>query len=140
MKDAPEFDLPGGLVENRIRQAKAEYMSNLQRGGQSFDEEALKAFEENIRTAIESELRPQVFLMVLARKEGIEVNSQEVELQIYSAAMRAGQDYRKMSEAYRRAGLTNDIYDRLLAEKALKLAYDAATITEVEDQPAEKSE
>ena len=40
-----------------------------------------------------------------------------------------------MSEAYRRAGLTNEIYDRLLADKAMDFVYSKAEVTEI-DAPA----
>ena len=38
--------------------------------------------------------------MALAQKENITVNDQEVEMAIYGMAMRAQQDYKKVSEAY----------------------------------------
>jgi len=132
LEKAPAFDVPAGLVESRLRRASAEYFSAMQKEGQAPDEKAVKDFRDNSRPAIERELRPQVFLMALARKEGLDVTNEEVEMQIYSMAARAGQDYRHMSEAYRRAGMTNEIYDRLLADKAMNFIYDKAEITEIE--------
>mgnify|MGYP002226442588 CR=1 FL=1 len=76
-------------------------------------------------------LRPQVFLMALARRKNITVNDQEVEMAIYGMAMRAQQDYKKVSEAYHKSGLIYELRDRILADKALEMVYSKAKINEV---------
>ncbi len=126
------FDLPAVLVNSRVRRAVNEHDSVIRHEGKEPDGK----YEEVVRPQIEEELRPQVFLMALARKENLEVKPQEIELQIYQMAMRSGQDYKKMSDLYHRAGLTNDIHDRLLADKALDLVYKKANVVEVDEEPA----
>ena len=86
--------------------------------------------EEAKKEALET-LRPQVFLMALAQKENITVNDQEVEMAIYGMAMRAQQDYKKVSEAYHKSGLIYELRDRILADKALEMVYSKAKINEV---------
>ncbi|MEI3479396.1 MAG: hypothetical protein V8Q84_10210 [Bilophila sp.] len=51
---------------------------------------------------------------------------------IYGMAMRAQQDYQKVSEAYHKSGLIHDLRDRVLADKAMELVYSKAKITETE--------
>ncbi len=131
-----DVELPASLLETRTRRMLAEQMMHMQRTGQEVDPETdLKTREEEMRAKAAESLKTQVFLMALARKENLDVSSQDVEMQIFSSAMRAGQDYQKVSEAYRRSGMTNDIHDRMLADKAMELVYSKATITEIEDTP-----
>ena len=66
-----------------------------------------------------------------AQKENITVNDQEVEMAIYGMAMRAQQDYKKVSEAYHKSGLIYELRDRILADKALEMVYSKAKINEV---------
>ena len=132
------FDLPQSLVDVRVRRAVSEHFARQSGDAAQPSEEERTAYADKVRPDIEAALRPQVFLMALARKENLEAKPEEVELQIYQMAMRAGQDYHKLSEAYRRAGLTNDIHDRVLADKALSLIYSKAKVQEVE--PAAKAD
>ena len=46
-------------------------------------------------------------------------------------AMRAQQDYKKVSEAYHKSGLIYELRDRILADKALEMVYSKAKINEV---------
>ena len=131
------FDLPQTLVETRVRRAVNEHFARQAADAAQPSDEERAAYADKVRPEIEQALRPQVFLMALARKENLEVKNEEVELQIYQMAMRAGQDYRKLSDAYRRAGLHNDIHDRVLADKAQALVYSKAKVQEVE--PAGKA-
>ena len=126
------FDLPAVLVNSRVRRAVNQHDAVIRHEGKEPDGK----YEEVVRPEVEKELRPQVFLMALARKENLEVKPQEIELQIYQMAMRAGQDYKKMSEIYHSAGLTNDIHDRLLADKAMDFIYKKANVVEVDEEPA----
>lgn len=130
-------DLPQSLVDVRVRRAVAEHFARQSGDAAQPSEEERNAYADKVRPDIEQALRPQVFLMALARKENLDVKPEEVELQIYQMAMRSGQDYRKLSDAYRRAGLNNDLYDRLLADKAISLVYSKAKVHEVEPARAE---
>lgn len=136
MKDV-SFDLPASLVESRVRRIVSDRFSRMARSGQPPDEAARTEMEAEAKKQAEEDLKPQVFLMTLARKEGLDVHPQEVEMQIYSMAMRAGQDYKKVSEAYRRSGLVHEVHDRILADKGMDFVYSKAVITEVEPKAAE---
>lgn len=126
------FELPKTLVESRTRRLLSDRFGRLARTGAMPEEGEREKMEAEAKAQAEEDLKPQVFLMTLARKEGLDVHPQEVEMQIYSMAMRAGQDYQKVSDAYRRSGLVHEIHDRILADKGMDFIYSKAVITEVE--------
>ena len=128
------FDIPEAMLNARVERVMQEQAMKLQRMGiddlrkeQAQDEKREEAKKEALET-----LRPQVFLMALAQKEHLTVSEQEVEMAIYGMAMRAQQDYKKLSEAYHKSGLIHELRDRILADKAMELVYSKAKVTEVE--------
>ncbi len=127
------FEIPESMLNARVERVVQEQAMKLQRMGiddlrkdQAQEEKREEAKKEALET-----LRPQVFLMALAQKENITVSDQEVEMAIYGMAMRAQQDYKKVSEAYHKSGLIYELRDRILADKALELVYSKAKINEV---------
>ena len=127
------FEIPDSMLNARVERVVQEQAMKLQRMGiddlrkdQAQEEKREEAKKEALET-----LRPQVFLMALAQKENITVNDQEVEMAIYGMAMRAQQDYKKVSEAYHKSGLIYELRDRILADKALEMVYSKAKINEV---------
>lgn len=128
------FDIPEAMLNARVDRVMHEHSMQLQRMGIDDlrkDKAEEEKREEARKEALET-LRPQVFLMALAQKENLTVNEQEVEMAIYGMAMRAQQDYQKVSEAYHKSGLIHDLRDRILADKAMELVYSKAKITETE--------
>lgn len=128
------FDIPEAMLNARVDRVMHEHSMQLQRMGIDDlrkDKAEEEKREEAKKEALET-LRPQVFLMALAQKENLTVNDQEVEMAIYGMAMRAQQDYKKVSEAYHKSGLIHDLRDRILADKAMELVYSKAKITETE--------
>ena len=131
--DKVSFEIPDSMLNARVERVVQEQAMKLQRMGiddlrkdQAQEEKREEAKKEALET-----LRPQVFLMALAQKENITVNDQEVEMAIYGMAMRAQQDYKKVSEAYHKSGLIYELRDRILADKALEMVYSKAKINEV---------
>lgn len=127
------FDIPESMLKARVDRVMQEQAMKLQRMGiddlrkdQAQEEKRAEAEKEALTT-----LRPQVFLMALGVKEGLTVSDQEVEMAIYSMAMRAQQDYHKLSEAYHKSGLIHELRDRVLADKAMELVYSKAKINDV---------
>ena len=126
------FEIPNSMLNARVERVVQEQAMKLQRMGLDLrkDQAQEEKREEAKKEALET-LRPQVFLMALAQKENITVNDQEVEMAIYGMAMRAQQDYKKVSEAYHKSGLIYELRDRILADKALEMVYSKAKINEV---------
>ena len=118
-----EVALPEGLVTSRV----ARILDSRSEGKtEATDEDRAAAREEALK-----DLRPEVFLMTLAKKEKLEVSEQEVNMHIYSMALRARQDYQQVREAYQRSGLIYELRDRILADKAMEHVYSKAVVTEV---------
>ena len=127
------FDIPEAMLDARVERVMQEQAMKLQRMGLDDlrkDQAQEEKREEAKKEALET-LRPQVFLMALAQKEHLTVSEQEVEMAIYGMAMRAQQDYKKLSEAYHKSGLIYELRDRILADKALEMVYSKAKINEV---------
>ena len=125
------FEIPDSMLNARVERVVQEQAMKLQRMGLDDlrkDQAQEEKREEAKKEALET-LRPQVFLMALAQKENITVNDQEVEMA--GMAMRAQQDYKKVSEAYHKSGLIYELRDRILADKALEMVYSKAKINEV---------
>ena len=134
LMDGVEFDVPAALLNARVERILGERAMRLQQMGKKIED--LNKTPEELRAEAETEaletLRPQVFLMTLGRKENLTVSDQDVEMAIYSMAMRAQQDYQKVRDAYHRSGLVHELRDRILADKAIEFVYSKANINEVE--------
>lgn len=132
------YDVPESMIQARIGRILNERAMRLQRMGKSLDElgKSKDELTEEAKAEALETLRPQVFLMALARKENLSVSDQEVEMAIYSMAMRAQQDYKQVREAYHRSGLIHELRDRILADKAVECIYSKAVITEIEPDTA----
>ena len=125
------FEIPDSMLNARVERVVQEQAMKLQRMGLDDLRQAQEEKREEAKKEALETLRPQVFLMALAQKENITVNDQEVEMAIYGMAMRAQQDYKKVSEAYHKSGLIYELRDRILADKALEMVYSKAKINEV---------
>lgn len=124
------FDIPETMLQSRIERVITDRRIRLERMGQSLDALGKSADElhEEARAEAVERLRPQIFLMALAQKEKLAVTDQEVEMAIYAMALRAGQEYRQLLQAYYRSGLVYELRDRLLADKALEFIYSKANV------------
>lgn len=122
------FDIPESMLETRIERVLGDREMRLQRMGKSIEElgKSKEELREEAKTEALEGLRSQVFLMALAEKEKLSVSEREVEMAIYTMAMRARQDYQQVREAYHRSGLVFELRDRLLADKAMDMVYDKA--------------
>ncbi len=120
-----EIPLPEGLLKSRV----ARFLENNKASGEKA--EPTQEEQETAQKEAEHDLRPEVFLMALGKKEKIEVTDQEVDMHIYSMAVRARQDYQQVRDIYQRTGLIHELRDRILADKAMDYVYSKAQVTEV---------
>ena len=100
------------------------------------EEELLK----EVQPQAEEITRMQVLLLAIAKKEGLDVNEQEVNAQLYQLCMRSGEDFKQVREAYEKSGMIFTLRDRILADKAMDAIYAKAQVKEVEPKAAEKTE
>ncbi len=129
-----DFDLPESMIDTHTRTALADRREQLERQGRSL-ESLGKTPEELLaeaRVEAEAVTRSQVFLMAVAKKEGLEVQEQEVDVAIYHMAQSSGQDYKQLKDDYVRSGHIFTLRDRMLADKAMDIIYTKAKVTEID--------
>ncbi len=135
-----DFPLPEAIVDTHVRSMLADRKSRLERQGKSL--ESLGKSAEELRAEVlpeaENIARAQTFLLAVARKEGLDVPEQEVDMQLFQLAQRSGEDFKQLKDAYVRTGMIFTLKDRLLADKAMEAIYAKAKVVEVE--PKESAE
>ncbi len=117
-----EFDLPNNIVEQEIS-------VQLNNKAASMSEEEIKELRENkekleeLKKEIEPEAKKSVkatFIVdALAKKEGINVDDQEVIQTIYYEAMQMGRNPQEILEAYQKQGLLPAIKMAMIEDKLL---------------------
>ncbi len=133
-----DYPLPESMVEMYMENLFHEQAAKLERQGKSLT--ALGKTPEELRAELMPEAqkiaKTQIFLVAAARKEGVEVSEQEVDMQLQQMAMQSGQDFRAVKEYYQQNNLLFGLRDRILADKAMDAIYEKANVVEVEPKKA----
>lgn len=137
-----DFPLPDSMADGHVDSLIQERIERLERQGKSI--ESLGKTPEELRAEVRPEAeeiaKTQVFLIAVAKKEGVEVTDQEVDMQLHQIAMRAGQEFHVVKDYYSKNNLLFSLRDRLLADKAMDAIYEKANVTEVEPKKEEEKE
>ena len=137
-----EFPLPESMVDQHVDSLIQERIERLERQGKSI--ESLGKTPEELRAEVRPEAeeiaKTQIFLIAAAKKEGVEVTEQEVDMQLHQIAMRSGQEFHVVKDYYSKNNLLFSLRDRLLADKAMDAIYEKANVTEVEPKKEEEKE
>lgn len=140
LMEKTDFMLPPTMVEENIDRLIADLKGRVEREGRRLD--SLGKTPEELRAEqkekAEELVRTQLFLLAVAKKEGLTVEPQEVETYIYQEAMRQRMDPEQLRRAYEENNLMFALRDRLVADKAMELIYAQAEVKEV--PAAEKAE
>ena len=133
-----DFPLPPSLVDKNLNYMLQDYVDKLERRGKSLasQDKTPESLREEMTPDAESLARKQVLLLAVAAKEDLDVQPGEVEAVVRQAAAESGQEFETLWQYHERTGSLFDIKDRLLADKAMELIYEAAEVEEVE--PAEE--
>lgn len=125
-----EFPLPESLVELEIRFLLADLAGRLEKQGRSLGAlgKSLDELKDEMMPQAKEFARSQILLHTIAKKEGLSVNENEIQAQIFKNCLRTGQDFKAMREEYERSGLIFQLRDKLLADKAMDLVYAKANI------------
>lgn len=128
-----EIPLPPSLVERTMENLCGEHVSRLERKGKSLEStgKTMEQLKDEYRPTAEQAARVQVFLMAVATKEGLTVSPQEVEAEIKKVAAQSGQEFEMIKQYYEHTGMHVLVKDRILADKAMELIYEAAEVNEV---------
>lgn len=135
-----DFPLPDAVVENHLNGMISDRKYRLERQGKSLESlgKSMEELTAEVRPEAESIARSQVLLLSIARKEGLEVTEDEVNMAIFKMCQRTGEDFKQLKDAYVRSGSVFTLRDRLLADKGMEAIYAKAKVTEVEAKEAAK--
>ncbi|GFM37498.1 trigger factor [Desulfovibrio psychrotolerans] len=128
-----DYPLPESMVEMYMDNLLMEKKNRLERQGKSLESlgKSMEELRDEVRPEAEKIAKTQIFLVAAARKEGVEVTEQEVDMQLHQLAMQTGQDFRSVKEYYAQNNLLFGLRDRLLADKAMDAVFQKANVTEV---------
>ena len=114
------FDLPENIVEQEIDaqiNQKAQTMSEEELAGYKGNDEKINELRDSVREDATNSVKATFLVDALARKEGIEVNDQEVSQTIYYEAMMSGQDPQQVIEYYQTNNLLPAIKMGMIEDK-----------------------
>jgi trigger factor len=124
------FDIPNSLVEEESMRLKREFGFNLQRQGlrvPRLDERAEKSITER---AVRN-VKASIVLGAIAKKEGIDVTSGEVDKRLSEISKSFDVPYEKVREAYQSNSMLEGLHASILEEKAIDFLIEKAKIEEV---------
>ena len=102
------FDLPQNIVEQEIDaqiNQKAQSMKEEELAEYKDNDEKIQELRDSVREDASNSVKATFIVDALAKKEGIEVNDQEVSQTIYYEAMMSGQDPQQVIEYYKKNNL-----------------------------------
>lgn len=124
------FDIPNSLVEEESARLKREFGFNLQRRGlriPKFDEKAEKSIAERAILNVKA----SIVLGAIAKKEGIDVTSGEVDKRLSEISKSFDVPYEKVREAYQSNSMLEGLHTSILEGKVIDFLIEKAKIEEV---------
>lgn len=133
IKAEVSFELPQSIVEEQIDKQIVELQGKLERQGKSLDSLGRTPAElrEDLRSQAEDVVKSSLVLLAIASAEDLTVDPQEVDLVLQKMAASTGQDFHSIKDYYEQHNLMIPLKDRVLADKAMELIYENATVTTV---------
>jgi trigger factor len=133
IKAEVSFELPQSIVEEQIDKQIVELQGKLERQGKSLDSLGRTPAElrEENRAQAEDVVKSSLVLLAIASAENLTVDPQEVDLVLQKMAASTGQDFHSIKDYYEQHNLMIPLKDRVLADKAMELVYENATVTTV---------
>ena len=115
-----DFDLPQNIVDQEIDAQinnKAREMSEEELAEYKDNEEKINELRESVRESATNSVKATFLVDYLARKEGIEVNDQEVTQTIYYEEMMSGQDPQQVIQYYQENNLLPAVKMGMIEDK-----------------------
>lgn len=133
IKEQVDFELPQSIVEEQIDKQIVELQGKLERQGKSLDSlgKAPAELREEHRALAEDVVKSSLVLLAIASAENLTVDPQEVDLVLQKMAASTGQDFHSIKDYYEQHNLMIPLKDRVLADKAMELIYENASVTTV---------
>ena len=137
-----DFPVPESMLSSHVNMLVGDIQEKLERQGKNLA--ALGKTEAQVREEVKPEAemraRSQIFLLTIARKAGLQVSEDEVDLQIRRMAIQSGQDYNAVKDYYSQNNLLFALRDRLLADKAMEDMFGKADVKMVPPKKGKDSE
>ena len=124
-----EFPLPEGMVgryTQNILQNRFQEMSRQENGFANLAEGDFEKMKEEAKVEAENFAKTQLFLLTVAKKEGLEATQQEMNAALRQIAARGGHDIKEVQAHYEKNNLYPALHDRILADKAMDVMYEKA--------------
>ncbi len=131
IKAEVSFELPQSIVEEQIDKQIVELQGKLERQGKSLDSLGKTPAElrEEHRPQAEDVVKSSLVLLAIASAENLTVDPQEVDMVLQKMAASTGQDFHSIKDYYEQHNLMIPLKDRVLADKAMEMIYENATVT-----------
>ena len=130
-----EVPLPPSMVSSQLDRLVESKRSSLEKQGKSLESEGgEETVRESMRSQAEELVKSHVVLLDIAKREGLSVGNDEVDMHLYRMAINSGQDPQELKKYYEQNNLMFALRDSLLADKAMERIYENAEITEEEPE------
>ena len=112
------LDVPPSLIENEALRLKREFALNLERHGVKLpvlNDEA----EGNFRNRAEQNVKASIILGAIARKEGVQVDEDEVDNKLIEISKSAAVSFQKVRDIYEKNNMVDSLKASLVEDKVL---------------------
>ena len=137
-----DFDLPPSLVGQETNQMIMEYVKNMYYAGVDVSSDDFKpqALREKFEPEAKRRVKATFILLEIAKKEGIDVSSEEINEVISQHANANRKTFDEMYKEYQEKGVLPLIQMEILGDKALDFVYENAKIIKPEEKKESKEE
>ncbi|RIL02805.1 MAG: trigger factor [Proteobacteria bacterium] len=127
------FDVPPGLVEDRLRRRLHSAAHDLEHRGvaRAIAERQVARWEQEWRPLVEREIREEWILEEIAKAQSITADDAEVDAHFEQMAQEQGTDVAKLKKTYRDAGVLEAIRSQVVEEKAVEFLLRGANVSEI---------
>jgi trigger factor len=119
LNDANPLDVPPTLVEQQCRIMEQEVAMQSRRMGQRFTQEQAKALHERILADAEKKVRAGLLMAAIAKKNGFQVNEEDIEKGYQELAAETGKAVAKVKAEYREPNKRQMLIGMILEDKIL---------------------
>ncbi|WP_291321318.1 trigger factor [Desulfonatronospira sp.] len=141
LKTRVDFELPDSLVQGRIQQKITALQNQLEKKGKRLESigKTREELAEEFRPHAEDMVKSQLFLLAVAKTEGLTVSEDEMDAYIQKQAQAGGQEPAQLKKFYQDNNLMFALQDTLLADKAMEFIYEHAEIKMVPPQTGDST-
>ena len=122
------LDVPPSLIENEALRLKREFALNLERHGVKLP--VLDEAEGNFRNRAEQNVKASIILGAIARKEGVQVDEDEVDNKLIEISKSSAVQFQKVREIYEKNNLIDSLKASLVEDKVLNFLIEKSDVKE----------